>query len=73
VHVLGTTITDRVRMAIRHTFIRRTVTATVLTVIRTMGGTIPGLGMATVPMDMGTPTTITITDKVRMVTPTIGN
>jgi len=41
-------------MAIRHTVIRRTVTATVHIIIRTMGGTIPGLGTATVGMDIRT-------------------
>ncbi len=41
-------------MAIRHTVIRRTVTATVRIIIRTMGGTIPGLGTATVGMDIRT-------------------
>lgn len=41
-------------MAIRHTVIRRTVTAMVRIIIRTMGGTIPGLGTATVGMDIRT-------------------
>jgi hypothetical protein len=53
-HVLGTTITARVRMAIQHTVTRRTATATVRTVIHSMGGTIPGLGTVTVGMDIPT-------------------
>ena len=48
-HVLGTTITDRV-----HTVIRRTVTPTVHTAIHTLGGIIPGLGTATVHTDIRT-------------------
>jgi len=54
VHVLGITITVRVRMAIHHTVIRRTVTATVRTAIHSMDGTIPGLGTVTVGMDIRT-------------------
>lgn len=53
-HVLGITITVRVRIAIHHTVIRRTVTATVRTAIHSMDGTIPGLGTVTVGMDIRT-------------------
>jgi hypothetical protein len=42
------------RMATRGTAIHRTVTAIVRIVIHTMGGTIPGLGTATVRMDSPT-------------------
>ena len=52
--VIRGTVSAMVRMVILRTVIRHTVTAIARTVIRTMGGTIPGLGTATVRMDIRT-------------------
>jgi hypothetical protein len=48
--VIRGTVTAMVRMVILRMVIRHTVTAIARTVIHTMGGTIPGLGTATVRM-----------------------